>query len=173
MKFLLRFCATVLLTVFLLVVVGCQNDKVIEAKDENIETMEAVLQHTFNGPTEEYLEEIEKEDDFASFNKYLEGLYEPDFTDRNAYEEFVNYYGATLMNEALRYDYTLTVTNIDYEQTGSEEIIYNFSLDLQYQKNGANESEQGTVTGQANLNADHKIEDMVLQLEDFWSKLEE
>jgi hypothetical protein len=51
----------------------------------------------------------------------------------------------------------------------SKEINYNFSVELQYQKEGSDLSEVEMVTGQANMNEEYKIERMLIRIEDVWS----
>ena len=75
------------------------------------------------------------------------------------------------MSEPLRNGYQLKVTNIEFEKTESEEIIYNFSVEIQYQKEGSEKTEVEVVTGQANLNDEHKIEDMLIRIGDFMGSL--
>lgn len=41
-------------------------------------------------------------------------------------------------------------------------------MELQYQKEGSEKSEVQIVTGQANLNEEHKIEDILIRNEELW-----
>lgn len=171
-----RYFIPALLGLILFMLVGCNNETVKKTEDENVQTIEAVLKNTFTGPSDEWIQALdatEEEGSFESFNQYLEDLYKDYFADDASYLEFVNSFGATIMNGPIRNDYRLKVENIEYEQTASKEIIYNFSLKLQYQKEDSDSAEVGTVNGQANVNADHKIEKMVIRLGDFWNKIEE
>lgn len=151
--------------------VGCAENTVTKTQDENIQTMEAVLKNNLTGPSDE-LKQIVKEKDWTiPLRKYEEKLYKDYFADEASYVAFVGSYGSVLMSEPLRNGYQLKVTNIEFEKTESEEIIYNFSVEIQYQKEGSEKTEVEVVTGQANLNDEHKIEDMLIRIGDFMGSL--
>jgi hypothetical protein len=155
----------ILLTLFM---VGCTEKTETEQQDENIETIEAVLQTSLTGPDDELIQILDE--NFDALGQYEENRYKDYFADETSYMEFVSRYGSVLMIEPIRNDYKLTVKNIEYEKTDSKEIIYNFSVELQYQKDGAEKSEVEIVTGQANLNEDHKLENMLIRVNDLWVK---
>jgi len=153
----------------LLMLVGCTENLETETLDENIQTMEAVLQNALTGPSDEL---IKLEDEgLEKLVKYEEDLYKEYFANDTSYLEFVNSYGSRLMIEPMRNDYQLKVKKFDFEKTDSKEIIYNFTIELQYQKAGSEKSEVEIVTGQANLNEEHKLEDMLIRIDDFLSSL--
>lgn len=158
--------ATALFASLLLMLVGCTEKTETKKQDENIQTIEAVLQNCLTGPSDELNKMLEGEG-FEDLIKYEEDLYKDYFANDASYLEFVNNYGSTLMIEPRRNDYKLKVKNIEYEKTDSKEIIYNFSVELQYKKEGGEKSEVEIVTGQANLNEEHKIEDMLIRINDF------
>lgn len=145
---------------------GCTEKSTAKTQDENIQTIEAVVQKALTGPSDELKKALEG-DGFEDLVKYEEALYHGYFADDRSYLEFVNSYGSTLMIPVMRNDYKFTVKNIEYEKKDSEEIIYNFTVELQYQKEGSESSEVEMVTGQANLNENHKIERMVIRIGDF------
>lgn len=165
-----KFSATVIFASFLLMLVGCADNTETKAKDENLQTMEYVLENALTGPNEE-LELLIENEGLESLVKYEEDLYKDYFANDTSYLDFVNSYGSTLMIEPMRNGYKLKVRNIDFEKTDSEEMIYNFSVELQYQKEGSEKSEVEIVTGQANLNEEHKIEDMLIRIGDFLGSL--
>jgi hypothetical protein len=151
-----------------LFIVGCTEKTETEQQDDNIETIEAVLQTSLTGPEDELIKILDE--NFDALGQYEEKRYKDYFADETSYMEFVSRYGSVLMIEPIRNDYKLTVKNIEYEKTDSKEIIYNFSVELQYQKEGSEKSEVEIVTGQANLNEDHKIENILIRVNDLWVK---
>jgi hypothetical protein len=165
-----NFFTTVIFASILLMLVGCTENIETKTQDENIETMEYVLENALTGPNDE-LEQLKENEGLESLVKYEEDLYKEYFANDTSYLEFVNSYGSTLMIEPMRNDYKLKVKSIDFEKTDSKEIIYNFSVELEYQKEGSGKSEVEIVTGQANLNDEHKIEDMLIHIGDFLGSL--
>lgn len=142
------------------------------AQVENIRTIETVLQNTFTDPDDELIEilnDMEAEEKLQALTQYEENLYKDYFADDTSYLEFVSSYGSTLMLTPMTNDYKFKVKNIEYEKTDSKEIIYNFSVELQSQKEGSELSEVAIVDGQANLNEAHKIERMIIRVGDFLS----
>jgi hypothetical protein len=139
-------------------------------QEEDIRTIEAVLQNALTGPSDELNQALEAEG-FEDLIKYEEELYKKYFANDTSYLDFVNSYGSTLMIEPRRNNYKLKVKNIEYEKTDSAEIVYNFSVELEYQKDGSEKSEVEVVTGQANLNEEHKIEAMLIRMNDFLGSL--
>ncbi|MFJ5761940.1 hypothetical protein ACIQAA_23045 [Neobacillus sp. NPDC093182] len=168
-KRMYTFLAAVLFASLFLV--SCTEKTGTKTQDENIRTIEAVLQNSLNGPSDELNRMLEGEG-FGDLIKYEEDLYKDYFANEASYLEFVNNYASTLMIEPRRNDYKLKVKNIEYEKTESKEIIYNFSVVLQYKKEGSEKSQVEIVTGQANLNEEHKIEDMLIRINDFLGSLD-
>ncbi|SEN68029.1 hypothetical protein SAMN05192533_11753 [Mesobacillus persicus] len=172
MKNRMTLYSVLVLLVSLLLLVGCTEKPKQITEDGNIKTIDVILQKALTGPNEE-LKKIFHDGDFTeNVRQYDNAQFNGYFANDSAYMEFVNSYGAVLMITPIRNDYTLKINNIEYEQTDSEEIIYNFSIDLQYQKEGSQESEVVSVNGQANLNEEHKIEDMLINLKNLWSAIE-
>lgn len=68
------------------------------------------------------------------------------------------------MLRPVKNDYTLNVHTIDVEQKDAEKYIYNFSVEVEHQKDGI--TEMKTVTGQANFNEAHKVEYMLIRAND-------
>jgi len=165
-----KFFATVIFASVLLMLVGCAENTETKTQDKNIHNMEYILQNALTGPNDE-LEQIIENEGLESLMKYEEDLYKEYFANDTSYLEFINSYGSTLMIEPMRNDYKLKVINIDFEKTDSKEIIYNFSVELQYQKEDSEKSEVEIVTGQANLSEEHKIEDMLIRIGDFLGSL--
>ncbi|MFD1849926.1 hypothetical protein [Oceanobacillus bengalensis] len=158
-----------LFTPLLLLVVGCTETET-KVQDENIKSIEAVLQNALTGPSEELKQMLESKG-LEDLVQYEENLYKDYFANDTSYLEFVNSYGSTLMIEPTRNQFKLKIKNIEYEKTDSKENIYNFTINLQYQKEGSEESEVEMVSGEANLNDEHKIEYMEIGIGDFLSSL--
>jgi hypothetical protein len=143
-----------------------------ETQDENIRTMEAVLQNALTGPSDEFKQIINQTEWIEPLRQYEENRYKKYFSDDLSYMEFVNSYGAVLMDTPLRNGYQLKVKNIEYEKIDAKDMVYNFSVELQYQKEGTELWEVETVNGQANLTEAHKIEGMVIRINDFFGSFD-
>ncbi|MFB4167906.1 hypothetical protein [Virgibacillus sp. JSM 102003] len=142
-----------------------------DTQDKNIQTIEAVLKNNLTGPDDELEQILEGEGELEALGQYERKLYKEYFADDTSYQEYISSYGSVLWIVPIRNDYKLEVKNIEYEKSDSKEIIYNFSIELQYQKEGSESAEVETINGQANLNEDHKIEDMLIRVEDFMRSL--
>ncbi|WP_404452122.1 hypothetical protein LG329_17495 [Virgibacillus necropolis] len=165
-----RFFVTVLFASLLLLLVGCTEKTETKTQDENIQTIEAVLQKALNGPSDEMIK-ISESEGLEDLVKYDEKLYKDYFANETSYLHFVNNYSSTLMMEPMRNNYKLKVKNIEYEKSESKEIIYDFTVELQYQKEDSESSEVEMVTGEANMDEGHKIEGMVIRISDFLGSL--
>lgn len=127
----------------------------VTTQDENIRTIEAVLQNNLTGPDDELKQILEGEGELEALGQYERNLYKEYFADDTSYQEYISSYGSVLWIVPIRNDYKLEVKNIDYEKSDSKEIIYNFSIELQYQKKGSESSEVATVNGQAKIGRAH------------------
>lgn len=166
--------APVLFTLFLLILVGCTEEKEAKTQDKNIQTIEAVLQNSLTGPSDELkqiVKDQESEEKHAALQQYEEKLFKDYFADEPSYTEFVNNYGSTAMVESIKNDYKLQIKNIDYEKVDEKDSVYDFSVEIELQKEGIESSGNQTVTGQANLNDDHKIKAMLIRLEDLYKSM--
>ncbi|MCG1028435.1 hypothetical protein J5S49_09025 [Virgibacillus halodenitrificans] len=130
------------------------------------------MQNALNGPDSE-LKEIYNNGEIRDLMQYDKDNFEEYFANKTSYEKFVNTnQGIGILIQAMKYDYNFKVKNIKYEKTESEEIIYDFTVELEYQKEGSETSQVETVTGQANLDDEHKIEDFLIRIGELLSKLE-
>lgn len=165
------YFGAVLFAAFLLL--GCTKSIGIKIKnkDENTQTIEAVLNNNLTGPDDELIRIFNdmSEDSIEAQIKYEENLYKEYFADDAAFQEFVSYYGTTLLIGPIKNNYKLKVKNIEFEKTESKEIIYNFKVEVEYKKEGSDKSEIGILDGQANLNEEHKIELIRIRVKEFWS----
>jgi hypothetical protein len=170
---MIKFIATALFTILLLILVGCTEKKETITKDENIKTIEAVLQNSLTGPSDELkrILDNESEEKFEALNQYEEKIFKAYFANEMSYRDFVNNYGSRVMIQPNSDYYNFKIKNIEYKEVDSNDSVYNFSVELQFQKEGSEKLETGLVTGQANLTEEHKIEGMVIRTKDFWSSM--
>lgn len=154
------------------------SDSISMKEAADIKTIEAVITNNFTGPDENWLKIMndtsseEEEGEIKGLSEYEEGLYKEYFASDRAYVEYVSRYGSVIWNEPAKNHYTLRVLDINYEKTSSDEIIYNFTAKIEYKKKGSNTANVGTITGQANLNEEHKIEVMLIEYFDLINELE-
>ena len=168
---MIKFFATALFTFLLLILVGCTEKKETITQDENIKTIEAVLQNSLTGPSDELKQILDKESEekFEALNQYEEKLFKDYFATETSYRDFVNSYGSFVMIQPNSDYYNFKIKNIEYEEADANDSVYNFSVELQFEKEGSGKSEIGIVTGQANLTEEHKIEGILIRTKDFWS----
>ncbi|MEH7246835.1 hypothetical protein V7114_08660 [Neobacillus niacini] len=166
-----KFFATAFFILLLLMVVGCTEKKETKTQDENIKTIEAVLQNSLTGPSDEMKQILNSESGkkFEALNQYEQKLFKDYFANETSYTDFLNSYGSLVMIQPNSDYYNFKIKNIEYEKVDAKDSVYNFSVELQFQKEGSEKSEAGIVTGQANLTEEHKIEGMLIRTKDFWS----
>ena len=171
-KRLSNFFATVLFTLLLLMLMGCTEEREAKKQDKNIQIIEAVLQNSLTGPSDELKQIVdqESEEKLATLRQYEDKLFKDYFANETSYMEFVNTYGSTILIEAIKNDYNFQIKNIDYEKVEEKDSMYNFSVELQLQKD-TESSKYEIVTGQANLNEDHKIETILIRIEDLYKSM--
>ncbi|CAI9389049.1 MULTISPECIES: hypothetical protein [Bacillaceae] len=153
----------------ILLLIGC-TEKVDEKTDEYIQAVDAVLHNALTGPDDtlkDILELKEGNERSTALTEYEDSLYKDYFASETAYNDFISRYGTVFMTESHKNNYILAVENIEYERTHSKENIYNFSIQLQYQKEGKSQ-EVKNITGQADLNDEQKIERMLIRVNDLW-----
>lgn len=172
-KRMTQFFATAMFSLLLLILVGCTESKETKTQDENIKTIEAVLQNSLTGPSDELKQLLEKESEekFEALNQYEENLFKDYFANETSYRDFVNSYGSRLMIQPNNENYQFKIKKIDYEKVDAKDSVYNFSVELQFQREGSEKSDVGFVTGQANLTDEHKIEGMLIRTKDFWNSM--
>ncbi|AIF45323.1 hypothetical protein [Virgibacillus sp. SK37] len=167
-----KLLTSVMLLGFILFVAGCSSNQASEESkaDENEEAIQAVLENALNGPNED-LQKLFNEGTVEDTIQYDKDHFDGYFANETAYMDFVNSYGAVLMTTPMREGYTFKVEDITIDKTDSDELIYDFTVELAYQKEGNDAWETETVTGQANVNENHKIEDMLIRIDDFLGEL--
>ncbi|SDQ07362.1 hypothetical protein [Virgibacillus salinus] len=163
-----KFFAAALFTSLFLMVVGCTENTETKTKDENIQTIKAVLHNMFTGPEDE-LKQIwktnEAEEELKALSKYSEEQFKDYFTEDMYMEYSLASNEIVFLKTAYRNNYNLKVIKIKFEKTNSDEDIYNFSMEVQLQKVGKELSEIQIVNGQANLSKEHKIEEILIRNE--------
>ncbi|MYL45684.1 hypothetical protein GLV94_08495 [Virgibacillus halodenitrificans] len=162
-----KLVLSVLMLGFLILATGCSGET---ETDENVKTIQAVIENALNGPNED-LQKLFNEGTAEDTIQYDKDHFVSYFANETAYMDFVNSYGAVLMTTPMREGYTFKVENIKFEKTDSNELIYDFTVELNYQKEGNDDWKTETVTGQANVNENHKIEDMLIRIDDFLGEL--
>jgi hypothetical protein len=154
----------------LLLLAGCTEKKEAKTQDENIRTIEAVLQNSLTGPSDE-LNQILESEKLEDLVKYEEKLYKEYFANDDSYLAFVNKNTSTMMIEVKRNQYKTKVNHINYEKVDEKDNVYNFSVELEFQKENSENAKVEIVTGQANLNEEHKIENIIIRYEKLWRTL--
>lgn len=161
--------------VFGLIVVVTSCNIGTDAKKENEETLEAVLEQLFTGPDQELIELVNDPEnqtvigeDVENTNEntneeeneldvYLEELNGPYFT-KDALELFTSVYVLDYQVEADNSDIKMKPDYIDIEQIDEENGRYNFTMDVTYEDEADEEkSEIGKIKGYANFTDDGKI----------------
>jgi hypothetical protein len=154
----------------LLIAVGCAISDTSEStsQDENITTIETVLNHQFTGPDEEIklmkspenvtiigAGETTTPETPTKFDLYLKEKYHSHFTD-NMYSQYIVTYALDYQTSAYYNDYQLEVASIIIEQHETIEGAYDFMVSVLYKKKG-NEEKTAKVTGRAYMNEESKI----------------
>ncbi len=153
-----------------------------ESQDENINTIETVLEHSFTGPEQELIEiwnniyndEAELEDVLSAIgalNSYTSDKFKPYFAEES-YPSFISAFGFTFLDTAYRNGYQLYLMSIEMETSEVKDNIYNFSLEILYQKEDSAE-QVVNITGQANLNEDGLISNIFIRGNELLEALEQ
>ncbi len=168
-----RLLKTFLLSGIFLLIVGCSSSDASKNKpqDENITTIETVLEHQFTGPDQELIKLLENPNNQTIIGKeggngaseakqteldlYLEETYKSYFTE-DMYNEFIGTYALGYHTAAYNNGYQLEVRNIDIKQNDTTENAYDFTVNVQYQKEN-NKKMSSEVTGRAHIYEEGKI----------------
>jgi len=149
-------------------------------QDENLSTLEAVLENTFTGPNQELNRLSNDPENLTVIGKnsetknpespnelvlYLEEMYQPHFTE----ETYNEYVGEYVFSYQAKENDEMKVDNIDIKQKESNEIIYDFTANVEYQAEG-NEAQVYELKGQANFSEEGKIKEFKLYSDDGLSK---
>ncbi|MFD1851278.1 hypothetical protein [Oceanobacillus bengalensis] len=164
-----RITLAFLLFGILLFVVGCSSDDELpsSSQDENLTTLETVLENTFTGPNQKLNELLEDPNNATIIGEdsetkspespteldlFLEERYQSHFTD----DMFGEYIGTYALSYHPSENNSMEIDSIDIQQNETDEITYDFTTKVQYQKAG-NEPNIYNVTGQANFSEEGKI----------------
>ncbi|WP_079529260.1 hypothetical protein [Halobacillus hunanensis] len=168
-----RIFKAFLLSGIFLLIVGCSSSDTSKTtpQDENITTIETVLEHQFTGPDQKLIELLDdpnnqtiigKEGDNGSsetkpteLDLYLEETYKSYFTE-DMYDKFIGSYALGYHTAAYNNGYQLEVKNIDIKQNDTTENAYDFTVNVQYQKENSQEM-TFEVTGRAHIYEEGKI----------------
>ncbi|MDL0420509.1 hypothetical protein ABET36_11985 [Caldifermentibacillus hisashii] len=156
-----------LFLVVFLIITGCSNsdNRKTESEDKNINTLEAVLNNTFNGPDKKLVELLNDPENATKLGEgqknpenptdldlYLEEKYKKYFT-ADMYDEYIDKYA---LNYQIKDNELLKLENTNIKQNETNSNIYNFSSVVQYRKE-SQKSESYEVEGEANFTDDGKI----------------
>ncbi|MGJ9459572.1 hypothetical protein [Oceanobacillus sp. CF4.6] len=173
----------ILLVGLVLFIAGCSPNTETEPLDENIATIETIMEHSFTGPEQELIEiwnnihtdEDEMEDiesAFEALNSYTSEKFKPYFTEEG-YSSYISSFGFTFLNNAYRNDYQLNLNRIEVETSEVNDNIYKFSLEVHYQKEYSDEHELVVnATGEVNINEDGLISNMLIRGNELMEALE-
>ncbi len=158
----------------LLFVVGCSSSDISEPvhQNENVSTINTVIEHQFTGPDQELIElynspengtEIgdgkEKSDEElekpTELDLYLKEKYQSHFTE-NMYSKYIVTYALDYQLAASMNDYKMEVNSINIEHNEKNEDIYDFTANVLYKKE-ENEQVIAKVSGRANIYEEGKI----------------
>jgi hypothetical protein len=172
----------ILMAGFVFFIVGCSSNTETEPQDENITTIETVLEHSFTGPENELIEiwndihsdengieEIESA--IGDLNSYTSEKFKPYFAEEG-YNSFISSFGFAFLDYAYRNGYQLKLNNFEAETSEVKDNIYNFSLEVQYQKED-NAEQVVNVTGEANINEDGLVSNMLIRGNELVEALEQ
>lgn len=148
----------------LLLVTGCTQDtqgnqleEPYGSKEENIQTVEAVLKQEFTGPDKEFRQLAEKEgqEKFNEINSYLKNKYESYFTEA-ALEFFVK--NGAYVYQFQNSEYQMSIEEMEVKQSDKEngDNIYYFTVQVALESSSA-EKTLYEVTGEATFSEEGKI----------------
>ncbi|GGJ96346.1 hypothetical protein GCM10007063_18440 [Lentibacillus kapialis] len=145
-------------------------------QDENLSTLEAVLENTFTGPNQELNRLSNDPENLTVIGKnsetknpespnelvlYLEEMYQPHFTE----EMYNEYVGKYVFSYQVKENDEMDVNDIDIKPKDSDEIIYDFNANVTYQKEGS-EAEIYELKGQTNFSEKGQIQEFKLHSDD-------
>lgn len=163
----------VLLFGILLTVVGCSLSDTSESapQDNNITTIEAVIEDLFTGPDQELIDllyspenvtiigsdtEVEEVENSTELDLYLEEKYKKSHFTEDMYSQYIVMYVLDYHISAHSNDYRMEVDSIDIEQNATTESAYDFTVNVRYNKAG-NEQMNAEVTGRVHIYEESKI----------------
>ncbi|MRG88324.1 DUF4871 domain-containing protein [Salinibacillus xinjiangensis] len=139
-----------------------------QQSDENINTIKTVLENTLTGPDEQLKDiwkAIENGEDVServgiTLEEYSEEKFKQYFTE-DMFQDYISTYAYSYLRPAYWNDFELKVMHIDVKPSSVKNNIYDFSIEIQYQQESS-ESETVFIKGQANVNEDGKIEEIII-----------
>ncbi len=137
-------------------------------QDENIETIETVLEIVFTGPDKELKNILDDEESYVEQDKvqeyqndlysHYEDIYQPYF-EENTFQGHINTNQLTFTQLAYYKGYQLKADKIDVIEDEKTDGAYNFTVNVQYYKGDIKEGEI-KVSGRVNIYNTGKINTM-------------
>ncbi|TYR72495.1 hypothetical protein FZC79_22535 [Rossellomorea vietnamensis] len=134
-------------------------------EDENIETIETVLDNVFSGPDKElkkllddqdsYIEEDKAQEYQSNLYSYYENIYQPYF-EENTFQGHINTNQLTFTQLAYYKGYQLKADKINVKEDEKTDGAYNFTVNVHYYKGDIKEGDI-KVTGRVNIYNTGKI----------------
>lgn len=134
-------------------------------EDENIETIETVLENVFSGPDKElkkilddqdsYIEEDRVQEYQSDLYSYYENIYQPYF-EENTFQGHINTNQLTFTQLAYFKGYQLKADKINVKEDEKTDGAYNFTVNVHYYK-GDNKEGEIKVSGRVNIYDTGKI----------------
>lgn len=169
MKKFKRISASFILFGILIFAIVCSSiaDSESTIQDENLSTLESVLENTFTGPNKELTMLLEDPENLTVIGEdgennspenptkldlFLESMYQPHFT-QDMYNEYIGKYALSYFPPESS---QMIVGGMEVEQKNAKENIYDFIVSVQFQKEG-NESKVYKIVGQTNFSKEGKI----------------
>jgi hypothetical protein len=133
--------------------------------EDNIDTIEKVLKHSFSGPDKELKQILDEKESYIDEDKvqeyqnelfsYYEKVYQPYF-EENRFQDHVMNNKLTFNEWAYSNGYQLEVAKIDVKEDEKNEGAYEFTVNVQYKKDD-NDVGETMVSGRVNIYESGKI----------------
>lgn len=152
-------------------VVGCSAEN--DSEDKNIRTLETVLNETFAVPNKELRDILEDPNNYTiigaeektnstnNLDAYLEKKYKAYFTDE-MYDKYTGTYALSYVAPSPE-NSEMKIKDIQVEQKGKLQNIYDFTTIIDYKKGDGSEIEKYEVKGQANFSENGKIVGFIIR----------
>lgn len=151
-----------------LVVAGCSSAGSSNDVSTDEQMIKGLLEQQFTGPDQKLMDLLDDPENGTVIGKeestpeepteldlYLEDNYKSYFTE-SMYETFIGSYAMDYHNAASTTGYQFKPENIEIEANDTTEGVYDFSVDVWYQKKGS-EEKKATVTGRVNVSDEGTI----------------
>ncbi|MFC7064178.1 hypothetical protein [Halobacillus seohaensis] len=166
-----RIVLSILLLGICFVSTGCSsvNTSDSASKDQNVTTIETVLNQQFTGPDQKLIDllddpenstiigngETTTPEEPTQLDLYLEEKYQPYFSE-SMYDEFIGTYATGYHASAYNNGYKFEIEKMGIENVEATEGAYDFTVNVLYNKEGT-EERNSKVTGRININEEGEI----------------